>query len=191
LTVSDAAARSQGFGQTVALMAMATEHTQGYRATRQRLLDDGVDADAIIASHEPPLALFHALTQPADEAQALLKAYVGTGIAADFVREMAANLDDDTSMFVAEVLSLPRAEEVVVPLVRTQMAFDQERVGPMALWGRRLMGEALSQAQRVAADRPELVALMIGTGDLEGFQQMAARMAASHSQRMRSLGLYP
>jgi tRNA-(MS[2]IO[6]A)-hydroxylase (MiaE)-like len=70
------------------------------------------------------------------------------------------------------------------------MAADEHVAGPMALWGRRLMGEAISQAQRVAVDRPELVVLMIGEGDLEGFQQMVARMTTAHTQRMRALGLY-
>jgi hypothetical protein len=32
--------------------------------------------------------------------------------------------------------------------------------------------------------------LILGPGDLEGFQQMVARMTASHSNRMRALGLY-
>ena len=70
------------------------------------------------------------------------------------------------------------------------MAQDSQAAGPMALWGRRLMGEALSQAQRVAVDRPDLVAIIVGPDDLEGFQQMIARMTASHSDRMRALGLY-
>ncbi len=190
LTMADAAARSEDLGQTIELMAMANAHSRGYERTRERLLEAGVDADAVIASHTGPLALYHRLTAPADEAQALLKAYVGTGIAADFVREMAANLDDQTRDFVIDVLAGVQAERVVVPKLRAQMAADERAAGPMALWGRRLMGEAISQAQRVAVDRPELVALMLGDGDLEGFQQMVARMTSAHTQRMRALGLY-
>ncbi len=190
-TLADAAARSAEFQQAVTLMAMANEHTDGYGRTRQRLLDHGIDADTLIASFAEPLAKYYARTRPSDEFQALLKAYVGTGIAADFVREMAANLDSETKDFVADVVSRPRADEVVVPRLRAVMAQDNQRVGPMALWGRRLMGEALSQAQRVAVDRPDLVTLIVGPDDLEGFQQMIARMTASHSDRMRALGLYP
>ena len=190
-TMADAASRSESFGQTVTLMEMAVAHADGYRRTRQRLLDDGVAADAVIESHAPPLANYFARTHPSDEFEALLKAYVGTGIAADFVREMAASLDSETRDFVFDVLSRPRADEVVVPRLRAVMAQDQASAGPMALWGRRLMGEALSQAQRVAADRPDLVTLIVGPDDLAGFQQMIARMTASHSDRMKALGLYP
>lgn len=190
-TMADASSRSADFEQTVTLMNMAIDHADGYRRTRQRLLDHGIAADGLIASFATPLAIFHARTQPSDEFEALLKAYVGTGIAADFVREMAANLDPETKEFVAQVLSRPRANEVAVPRLRSVMQQDEAQSGPMALWGRRLMGEALSQAQRVAADRPDLVALIVGPDDLEGFQQMIARMTSSHSNRMRALGLYP
>lgn len=190
-TLSDASVRSADFGQSVTLMQMAVQHAQGYERTRQRLLDHGVAADDLICSFAAPLAEYHARTSPNDEFEALLKAYVGTGIAADFMREMASKLDDDTHRFVLDVLSVPKADEVVVPRLRAVLAQDQAHAGPMALWGRRLMGEALSQAQRVAADRPELLALILGPDDLEGFQQMIARMTSSHSGRMRALALYP
>jgi hypothetical protein len=189
-TMADAAARVAGFADSVTLMEMALEHSDGYRRTRQRLLDHGVAADELIASFDPPLGNYYSRTRPSDEFQSLLKAYVGTGIAADFVREMASHLDSQTRDFIVEVLSRPRADAYVVPRLREVMAQDSQAAGPMALWGRRLMGEALSQAQRVAVDRPDLVALIVGPEDLEGFQQMIARMTASHSDRMRALGLY-
>lgn len=190
-TMSDASVRSQDFGQSVTLMEMAVQHAGAYRRTRQRLLDHGVPADDLIDSFAGPLADYHGRTQPSDEFEALLKAYVGTGIAADFMREMASKLDPETHEFVVDVLASPKADGVVVPRLRAVMAEDQAYAGPMALWGRRLMGEALSQAQRVAADRPDLLALILGPDDLEGFQQMIARMTSSHSGRMRALGLYP
>jgi hypothetical protein len=189
-TMADAAARAEDIADSVSLMTMAIDHADGYRRTRQRLLDHGVEADALIGSFDPPLANYYSRTRPADEYQSLLKAYVGTGIAADFVREMAAHLDSETRDFIMDVLSRPRAEEFVVPRLRTIMAREHQAAGPMALWGRRLMGEALSQAQRVAVDRPDLVTLIVGPDDLEGFQQMIARMTAAHSDRMRALGLY-
>lgn len=190
-TMAEASARSEHFDQAVVLMQMAAEHLNGYQRVRERLAGEGADADALIGSFAGPLSRYHARTAPTNEYEALLKAYVGTGIAADFVREMASRLDEDTNAFVVEVLAEPQADELVVARLRSVMADDQALAGPMALWGRRLMGEALSQAQRVAADRPDLLALILGPSDLEGFQQMVARMTASHSARMRALGLYP
>ena len=45
--------------------------------------------------------------------------------------------------------------------------------GRLALWGRRLMGEALTQAQRVAAERDALTALLAGGVDRPGLDLAA------------------
>ena len=66
--------------------------------------------------------------------------------------------------------------------------------GRLALWGRRLVGEALTQAQRVAAERDALTALLAGGVDRPGLDLAAmgrlfARLTENHTQRMESLGL--
>ncbi|MGA8210049.1 MAG: ferritin-like fold-containing protein, partial [Nocardioidaceae bacterium] len=63
-----------------------------------------------------------------------------------------------------------------------------------ALWGRRLMGEALSQAQRVAAERDALSALLAGgvdrpALDLVALGRLFTRLTENHSRRMAALGL--
>ena len=60
----------------------------------------------------------------------------------------------------------------------------------LALWARRLIGEALVQAQRVAVDRDALARLLVGgTMDLAAVGQMLARLTQRHTERMSSLGL--
>ncbi len=71
--------------------------------------------------------------------------------------------------------------------------------GRLALWGRRLMGEMLSQAQRTAAERDALSNLLVGgiTGtssglagfDLAEIGRMFARLTEEHTRRMQALGL--
>ncbi len=61
-----------------------------------------------------------------------------------------------------------RHSEFVVGRVRAAIEADPPLGGRLALWGRRLMGEALSQAQRVAADREALIALVAGGVDRPG-----------------------
>jgi hypothetical protein len=56
------------------------------------------------------------------------------------------------------------------------------------------MGEALSQAQRVAADRDALTALLAGGIDRPGMDlaalgRMFARLTENHTERMAELGL--
>ena len=56
------------------------------------------------------------------------------------------------------------------------------------------MGEALSQAQRVAAERDALTALLVGGVDRPGMDlaalaRMFARLSETHAKRMAQLGL--
>ena len=78
--------------------------------------------------------------------------------------------------------------------LRRAIAEDHRVGGRLALWGRRLMGEALSQAQRVAAERDSLAALLAGGVDRPGMDlaalgRMFARLTENHTKRMDELGL--
>ncbi|MDT5244012.1 MAG: hypothetical protein QOD36_1388, partial [Mycobacterium sp.] len=60
----------------------------------------------------------------------------------------------------------------------------------LALWSRRLLGEAITQAQYVLADHDELVDLVMTSG--EGLTRMTEffdRLQRTHSTRMHELGL--
>ena len=78
--------------------------------------------------------------------------------------------------------------------VRAAIDNDPKLAGRLALWGRRLVGEALSQAQRVAAERDALAALLVGGVDRPGADlaevgRMFARLTENHTRRMAKLGL--
>jgi len=62
------------------------------------------------------------------------------------------------------------------------------------LWGRRLVGEAMTQAQRVAANRDGISTLLVGGADRPGADlaelgRMFARLTDDHTKRMQALGL--
>ena len=106
------------------------------------------------------LDAFHARTAPADWLEGLVKAYVGDGIAADFYRAVADLLDPQTRALVADVLADTGHAEFVIARVRAAIEADPQVAGRLALWARRLVGEALGQAQRVAAERAPLARLL-------------------------------
>jgi len=77
---------------------------------------------------------------------------------------------------------------------RAAITSNPKVAGRLALWGRRLVGEALSQAQRVAADRDGLASLVVGSADGTGADlaelvRMFGRLTSSHTRRMAMLGL--
>ena len=163
-----------------------------YEAIVDRLDAVGADPDAAIAPFVDAVDQFHARTAPNDWLEGLVKAYVGEGIAQDFYREISAYVDADTRALVESVIAGLGRDECVVSAVRQAIAEDPRIAGRLALWGRRLVGEALSQAQRVAAERDALAALLVGAedgADLAEIGRMFARLTEGHTKRMATLGL--
>jgi hypothetical protein len=174
--------------------AMACAEFGHFQQLRARLNELGVDAETAMRPFVAPLEAFHASTAPADWLEGLVKAYVGDGIAADFYREISVLLDDETRELVLEVFDDTGHSEFVVAKVRAAIDADPRLGGRLALWGRRLMGEALSQAQRVAAERDALAALLAGAPgeggmDLVELGRMFTRITEQHTKRMAALGL--
>ncbi len=175
-----------------ALGAMATAEFGHYRVLHDRLESLGVDSTVAMAPFVEPLNAFHDQTTPADWLESLVKAYVGDGFAADFYREVAELMDEDTQALVVDVLDDTGHAEFAVAHVRSATEADPAVAGRLALWARRLVGEALVQAQRVAVDRDALARLIVGgVGDLVAVGELLARLTQRHSERMETLGLQP
>ena len=121
-----------------------------------------------------------------------MKAYVGDGLAADFYREIAAFLPDPDRALVLDVLADTGHADFAVREVRAAIATDRRLSGRLALWGRRLVGEAMRQSQAVIAERDQLAALIVeGTGDFAGIARLIDRITGAHTERMETLGLNP
>ncbi|MFD1826075.1 MULTISPECIES: ferritin-like fold-containing protein [Mumia] len=180
---------------TAELAQMANIEFSHFLGLRDRLESLGIDPYEAMAPFEESFTRFHVKTAPADWLEGLVKAYVGDGLAADFYREIAAYLDVDTRALVLDSLAGTGDSAFVVTRVREAIEEDPRVAGRLALWGRRLMGEALSQAQLVAAEHDGLTAVFVGgvdraTGmDLAAIGRMFARMTENHAARMAELGL--
>lgn len=173
-----------------------------YELLEARLRELGADATQAMQPFVAAIDGFHDRARPSSWLEGIVKAYVGDGIATDFYREVAAYLDSDTRVLVLTVLEDMGQGEFAVRTVRDAIERDPTIAGRLALWGRRLVGEALSQAQRVAAERDALGGLLIGGGyrgsgtgyqsggaDLAEIGRMFARLTGEHTRRMGRLGL--
>jgi hypothetical protein len=174
-----------------ALSEMAVAEFGHFVKLRDRLVALGVDPQAAIAPFVEPLDAFHESTAAGDWLEGLVKAYVGDGFAADFYREVVGFLDDEESKaLVLDVLADTGHAAFAVEHVRVAIKDDPAIAGRLALWARRLVGEALVQAQRIAVDRDALARLIVGgTGDLAEVGALLARLTQRHSERMSALGL--
>lgn len=174
----------------VALASMAAAEMNHFETVVGALSDRGVDVYTAMDPFVRALDEYHASTNPSTWMEALVKAYVGDGIAADFYREIAHTLDPSVAGIVREVLAETGHSEFVVHEVAVRVQASSQDKARLMLWGRRLLGEAITQAQYVLAQRESLTDLVIAvSGDLNGVAALFDRMQEQHSKRMRVLGL--
>ncbi|MEV7967511.1 ferritin-like fold-containing protein [Sphaerisporangium sp. NPDC088356] len=203
----DAATLAPSLTDRAALSGLAAAEYAHFVLLRDRLSWLGADPEEAMAPFVSSLDDWHAQTRPGDWLEALVKAYVGTGIAGDFYREAARHVDPETRKLVDEVLAEEVRSEFVVERVRAALAENPGLAGRLALWARRMVGEALSQGHRLAVSRPHLALLLVsaseeGPGgrstrdagldtDLVEIGRLFARLTEEHGKRMAALGLVP
>lgn len=197
--LSEDAALAPSLADKAALAEMAAAEFAHFDKLRGQLTLMGVAAEQAMLPFVEPLDAFHARTAPSDWLEGLVKAYVGDGIAADFYRAVAAVLGPQAGELVTGVLADTGHADFVIPRVRAAVEADPAAAGRLALWARRLVGEALAQAHRVVAERPALVRLLTGMADgaegsaegsgLGEIGRMFAEVTDAHDRRMAALGL--
>lgn len=173
-----------------ALSEVAALEMGHYRKLVGRLAELGADPVRAMEPFVAAVETFHGRTEPRDWGEALVKAYVGDGLAADFYLEIARYVDESTRELVTEALADSGNAEFAIREVRALIAADPTAASRLSLWARRLVGEAITQAQRVAAERDALTMLILGgVGDLTGIGLLTDRILAKHTQRMTAIGL--
>lgn len=183
-----------GLAQRLRISRIAAGELAHCEMLQARIAELGADPVALMAGFLPALEDFHAATTPADWLEGLVKAYVGDSIAKDFYREIAQHLDPATAQMVTEVCAELGQTDIVLEEVRGAIAADPRVAGRLALWGRRLLGEALTQAQNIAAEREPLVRLVLhgsynAPADLPDLAGLTGRLTSAHVARLQALGL--
>lgn len=187
--LTDEARMAPNMAGRINMARMAAAEMAHYEQLRQTLESRGVDVIPSMTRYAPALENYHRLTLPSTWLEALVKTYVGDALAADLYLAIAGSLPDEIADVVRSVLAETGHSQFVVAEVRAAVASSGRQRSRLALWSRRLLGEAITQAQFVLADHDELVDLVLaggGLGELSGFFD---RMQRTHDERMRQLGL--
>lgn len=188
--LTDEARMAPNLRGRINMASMAAAEMAHYELLRDALERRGVDVVAAMTKYAPALENYHRLTTPSTWLEALVKTYIGDALAADFYLEIADAMPDEVSDVVRAVLSETGHSQFVVAEVRAAVTASDRQRHRLALWSRRLLGEAITQAQYVLADHDELVDLVMSTG--EGLTQLAEffdRLQNTHTSRMQELGL--
>jgi hypothetical protein len=194
LSAFDRMAADARMAPTTALRAALSEvaalEMGHYRKLVNRIAELGADPQRAMAPFIEAVETFHHRTEPRTWGEALVKAYVGDGLAADFYLEVAEYVDPSTRQLVTEALADSGNAEFAIREVGALISNDPTAASRLSLWGRRLVGEAVTQAQRVAAERDALTMLIVGgVGDLTGISLLTDRIMGKHTQRMTAIGL--
>jgi len=176
----------------VAFARMGVEMFHRCERVGVRLRELGADHEVAMTPFVASVDAFHERTKPSDWLEGVVKAYAGDGIVRDFYSEMAIHLDSANEAFVAEMLGNAGGADAIVQEVRAAIDGDARLSGRLALWARRIMGEAIHSTQSVAVERDSLTALLVGGepgSDLNEVGRMFARISQAHTVRMEALGL--
>ena len=189
--LADDAKLAPDVARRAVLSEMAASEISNYRRIAARLTELGADPEDAMAPFRQALDDYHDQTQPSSWLEALTKAYVGDSIADDFVREVAQGLAPPDRDLVLEVVHDSQYADYAAQEIQQALAEDPSAGNRLSMWARRLVGEALRQSQRVAAERPALAQLLVsgGDGDLSMLASMLKRLTAAHTARMSAVGL--
>jgi hypothetical protein len=172
------------------LSEMAGYEIANYQRIARRLEQLGADPAMAMAPFRAALEEYHEQTEPRDWLEALTKAYVGEGIADDFIREVARFLDPADRRLVLDVLHDTRYADFAAAEIRAALDADPRAADRLSMWARRLVGEAITQAQRVAARRRSLAQIIAdGAAEEAGVAALLQRMTSAHQARMAAVGL--
>jgi hypothetical protein len=147
------------------------------------------DVLAAMTRYAPALEQYHRLTTPSTWLEALVKTYVGDAMAADLYLAIAGSLPVEVADLVRSVLAETVHSQFVVAEVVTAVNSSGRQRSRLALWSRRLLGEAITQAQYLLAERHELVDLVLAGGGIGQITDLYERLQRTHSERMHHLGL--
>lgn len=186
------ARHSPSLADRAVLGKMAVAEYGHYEDMCTKLAEMGMDPELAMAPYQRMVDAFHDRTRPADWHESLMKAYVVEAITEEFYAAIAVNLDVSTREAIARVRTSDEQVAVLTKLLKKMLAEDPRLSSRLALWGRRLVGEALTQVQRIGAKHSFLVGLRPDATQEQATADVAAilvTLTRNHSKRMSQLGL--
>ena len=156
-----------------------------------RIEELGGDPAEAMAPFDGVVQDFELRTTAGTWSERLLKAFIGYAVADDFLRLLAEGADAKSHELVAGLLGDEGHTELVVAQL-SQVLADDVAASRLALWGRRLVGDALAVIQGVVVRQPafgRLLAAGEAQSSEDRVQRVFASLTAEHTRRMERLGL--
>ncbi|MEN1976910.1 ferritin-like fold-containing protein [Cellulomonas sp. P4] len=195
--------------QQLELSRLAAAAVTRRDAVLERVVELGGDPERCLGAYARLMEDFDSRTQPSTWWERLLRSYVADGVSDDFCRIAAAAVDPRSRALLLEVLDDAAHEDLAVGELEAAGAQDEVLVSRLALWGRRLVGEALGVVQQAMAAHPGLGRLVTRRApgettagapadeaapaapeeDAAAPARLFGELTAEHTRRMSRLGL--
>ena len=186
----DESAMAPTTADRVAIARLIAAEMSHFEELSAAIVDAGGDPAAALDRHRRVFDEYHRVTTPSSWPEALVKMYIGDGLAADFYAELTDEMPEETRPVMKAVLASTGSSEFAVQSVRRAVAADPSLRSPLALWGRRLLGEAITHMQWVLAEDEQVMDLLFnGGGGLATASRFFDAIADRHRQRMADLDL--
>ncbi|KQP01548.1 ferritin-like fold-containing protein [Leifsonia sp. Leaf264] len=146
-----------------------------------RALDE--EPAVVMAPFAPAIDAFRAATTGSTWPELMITNLITAGMLDDFFISLSGALPDGIGGRVAAILSRRPRTDVVADSLAAAIAADPQLASPLAMWGRRLVGDTLLVARSALRD-----ANARGPVDAS-IEPVFTELIAAHTRRMDSLGL--
>jgi len=169
------------------------------------LVDElGFDGRAQVIRYNDSFSDYESRTRSQTWHERVLKGYVGHSVAVDFCKLVSTTLPQTLRERIEPILHNTNQSENAAEILTAKAQSDPTLASRLALWGRRLVGEALNQIQGLVITNPALERLVIAAAELAGTNVQAAdleegrkleiawvfsQLTADHARRMDKIGL--
>lgn len=174
------ARRAPAIADRIALGGLAADARMRFEEIAEAITGSGADVAALVERFAQAFDAFGAASRPGDWSESLMSSYVYDGIMKDFSRAALAELAGPEFSAVADSLDDTRASSALAEMIGGLLARSPELAPRTALWGRRLVAEAVARGRAILAEH--------GVAE-DRIAEVVASATTAHSARMEALGL--
>ena len=153
-----------------------------YRGLAEEVRRTGGDPSEAMAPYTAKVDFFQRVTQGTDFYESLMTCHITAGILDDFFARLVLGLPAADTARIAP-LYVPSHEAVLAEQLRIGIAANPQLAARLAMWGRRLVGDAMLVARSALATPPSSVK------DEARIEPVFTELIAAHTRRMDALGL--
>lgn len=182
------------------LSEAAAKSFEKYRAIAKKISSLGIDPTDAMDPFVERIETFNSRTNGVDWFESIIKVYLISGLLDDFYRRLAVGLDLQTRNEIEKALNDKKFETFAKRVLIESMQRDPQLASRLALWGRRLMGDALLEL-RAAFDNRKLAGVVkskkltqdeareVNLAAYSKLEPLVTELIGAHTIRMDALGL--